>query len=98
VSPREFIEAWQGSSSVAEVAKKTGMLKKTVRVRACRYRKVGIPLRDFPPVEWPDWDELAEYAESLLPEGAVSTRIRRCDDDEEDVEEPSEIEEVEPGV
>jgi len=81
---------------VAEVAKKTGMLKKTVRVRACRYRQLGIPLRDFPPVELPDWDQLADYAESLLPEGAVSTGVGRRDEDEEDLEDPSDIEEEEP--
>jgi len=95
VPPQEFIEVWQSSNSVAEVAKKTGMLKKTVRVRACRYRKLGIRLKDFPPVELPDWDELAEYARSLLPEGAVSTGVG-SDEDEEDLEDPSGIEEEEP--
>ncbi len=68
VTPREFIEAWQSSASVAEVAKKTGMRKKTVRVREYRYRKAGIPLKQFEPVELPDWDELADYAASLVPE------------------------------
>jgi hypothetical protein len=39
-------------------------------VRAFRYRKLGVPLKEFPPVEveLPDWDVLAEYAASLLPE------------------------------
>jgi len=69
-TPEEFIAAWQSSNSVAEVAKKIGSRKKTVRTRAYRYRQSGIPLKEFPPVELPDWDELAEYAESLLPEDA----------------------------
>ena len=67
VSPREFIRHWQQSTSVAEVAQKCRMKKNAVRVRACRYRQWGVPLKQFPPVEivLPDWDELAEYAESL---------------------------------
>jgi hypothetical protein len=58
---------------------KTRTKKNAVRVRVYRYRKLGIPLKDFPYVEaeMPDWDELAEYAESLLPEQAD-------DGDEED--------------
>ena len=69
---------------MAEVSKKTGIRKKAVRVRAYRYRQLGIPLRVFPPVELPDWDQLAEYARSLLPAGAVSTSVGRRDEDEED--------------
>ena len=70
VSAREFIRVWQTSSSVAEVAQKVRRKKNTCRVRAFRYRRQGVPLKEFPPVEveLPDWDELAEYAESLLPE------------------------------
>lgn len=70
VSPREFIKAWQESSSVAEVAAKVRIKKSAVRVRAYRYRQKGVELKEFPPVEIEeiDWDELAEYAESVLPE------------------------------
>ena len=82
---REFITIWQNSNSVAEVAKKVGCRKGAARLRAYRYRRLGIPLKDFPPVELPDWDELAEYAESLLPEGAVSSRPGSGNDVEEDL-------------
>jgi hypothetical protein len=70
VTPREFIRVWQTSASVAEVAAKVRRKKNACRVRAFRYRKLGVPLKEFPPVEveLPDWDELAEYAASLLPE------------------------------
>jgi len=64
-------------SSIAEVSKKTGIRKKAVHVRAYRYRQLGIPLKDFPPVELPDWGVLAVYARSLLPAGAVSTGVRQ---------------------
>ena len=82
VSPRRFIEVWQSSSSVAEVASKVRRRKNAVRVRAFRYRQHGIPLKDFPPVEveLPDWDELAEYAASLLPsqEDAIKATAEIC--------------------
>jgi hypothetical protein len=71
VSPREFIRVWQTSASVAEVASKVRRKKNACRVRAYRYRQMGVPLKVFPPVEveLPDWDELADYAASLLPDG-----------------------------
>lgn len=67
VSPKQFVEAWQTSNSVAEVATKTGMSKPQVRVRACRYRQHGIPLKEFPPVPLPsvDWEGLSRYATEL---------------------------------
>jgi hypothetical protein len=71
-TPEEFIAAWQSSNSVAEVARKIGSRKQAVRTRAYRYRQLGISLKEFPPVELPDWDELAEYAASLLPKDADS--------------------------
>jgi hypothetical protein len=61
---REFIRIWQSASSVAEVAKQVNRTKNAVRVRAFRYREMGIPLKEFPAVEAEliDWDELAEFA------------------------------------
>jgi hypothetical protein len=68
VTPRQFIKTWQESSTVAEVAAKVRRKKNACRVRAFRYRKLGVPLKEFPPViiEPSDWSELAEYAQSLL--------------------------------
>jgi hypothetical protein len=70
VSPRQFIQAWQTSSALAEVAAKVRLNKNACRVRAYRYRLLGVPLKEFPPVEVEvtDWGELAQYAASLLPE------------------------------
>ena len=75
VSPREFIKAWQESSSIAEVASKVRSKKNACRVRGHRYRQRGIPLKEFPPVEFEptDWDELAEYAAELLADQVEST-------------------------
>jgi hypothetical protein len=57
---------------LGEVAQKIGAKKNACRMRAWRYKRRGIPLRDHPPppVEEPDphyWDKLADYARSLLP-------------------------------
>jgi hypothetical protein len=64
---KDFIRYWQQSSTTAEVARKARCTTNAVRVRACRYRKMGVPLKEFPSIEPEllDWDELAEYAESL---------------------------------
>jgi hypothetical protein len=88
VSPREFIRVWQTSASVAEVASKVRRKKNACRVRAFRYRQLGVPLKEFPPVEveLPDWDELAEYAASLLPEGAEDGDADDSEHDPEDHE------------
>lgn len=83
VGASEFIRVWQTSNSVAEVAMKTRSKKNAVRVRACRYRKLGIPLKEFPvvEVELHDWDELAKYAASLLPGQAdADEEGDECDD------------------
>ncbi len=67
ISALEFVRAWQSSSSVAEVSSKTQSSKNAVRVRAYRYRRMGVPLKQYPALEFEtiDWDSLAEYAESL---------------------------------
>lgn len=67
VTPREFVQIWQSSNSVAEVSSKIHCTKNAVRVRACRYRQMGVPLKQFPVMEIEpiNWDELAVYAESF---------------------------------
>jgi hypothetical protein len=70
VTPAQFIEIWQSSASVAQVARRARCTKGAVRRRAYRYRKLGIPLKQFEPPLLPDWDWLKEYAQSLLPKGA----------------------------
>ena len=68
LTARDFIRVWQTSNSVAEVAQRVCRRKGAVRMRAFRYRRFGVPLKEFPAtvIETPDWDELAQYAESLM--------------------------------
>jgi hypothetical protein len=85
VSPREFIRVWQDAGSLAEVAQRVRSKKNACRVRAYRYRRLGIPLKEFPPVvqvELTDWDELAEYAASLLPDDEARRAAGWTDSDE----------------
>src|SRR6516165_6599827 len=84
VSMREFIKAWQESSSLAEVAQKVQSKKNACRVRAYRYRQMGVPLKEFPVVyaEPTDWEELAEYGASLLPDAEARRKAGWIDYDE----------------
>jgi hypothetical protein len=81
---REFIKAWQESSSLAEVAQKVRSKKNACRVRAYRYRQEGVPLKEFPVVfaEPTDWDELSEYAAGLLPDDEARRKAGWDVDDE----------------
>jgi hypothetical protein len=65
---QEFVKAWQESSSIGEVATKVRAKKNACRVRAYRYRKMGVPLKAFPPpdIEVMDWGDLAKYASEVL--------------------------------
>jgi len=44
---QQFIETWEKSNGVAEVAGKTGFTKSTVQAKATQLRKLGIPLKKF---------------------------------------------------
>ena len=44
---QQFIETWEKSSSVTEVAEKTKLTKPTVQAKATQLRKLGIPLKKF---------------------------------------------------
>lgn len=48
VSMQEFVTAWEGSKSVAEVAEKTKLKETSVQARASKYRSQGIPLKEMP--------------------------------------------------
>jgi hypothetical protein len=65
-TPEEFILAWQCSTTTAQVARKLRMTTAQVRVRACRYRQHGVPLKEYAVPEPPDWEKLAAYAQSLV--------------------------------
>jgi hypothetical protein len=47
LSVEQFIETWEKSASVTEVAQKTGLTKPTVQAKATQLRKLGIPLKKF---------------------------------------------------
>ena len=64
----EFIEAWQTSDNVPEVAEKIREPKKNLYARACYFRKMGIPLKRMKKGirrSRTEWNKLAELARSL---------------------------------
>lgn len=67
VPPRRFVEVWQTCADVAEVAKKLRMKRAACRLRALRYRRRGVPLRELPAGGCSniDWDDLVQYAGEL---------------------------------
>jgi hypothetical protein len=44
---QQFIETWEKSDCVSEVAEKTKLRKSTVQAKATQLRKLGIPLKKF---------------------------------------------------
>ena len=44
---QQFIETWEKSRSVSEVATSTKLTKSTVQAKATQLRKLGIPLKKF---------------------------------------------------
>jgi hypothetical protein len=80
VSPRRFIEVWQTSASVTEVAKKLRMKRGACLVRERRYRKRGIALKELEVGGYynVNWDELAEYAKELGRQQAASDTASRA--------------------
>jgi len=78
VDPKAFVEAWQHSATVDEVADKLKVDKSTVQRRAHYFRKRGVPLKAMSAAGQYkiDWAELAEFAEQQLPEGA-KTGLKR---------------------
>tara|TARA_B100000131_G_scaffold145668_1_gene141694 strand:- start:210 stop:524 length:315 start_codon:yes stop_codon:yes gene_type:complete len=72
VDAKTFIEVYQTSESVAQVAERTGLAPHTVSQRASLYRnKHNIALKQMPNAGTGarnDWDELRALADSLRPE------------------------------
>ena len=69
IPPKKFIEIWQTSDTLADVAVQAGSKKTACSVRAANLRNRGIPLKSFRALS-SDWDipTLAEYAQSLTGE------------------------------
>jgi hypothetical protein len=44
---QQFIEIWEKSGCVSEVAERTKLRKSTVQAKATQLRKLGIPLKKF---------------------------------------------------
>lgn len=67
VSVKDFVVAWQGSSSLAEVEQKTGIRAAIAAARASMYRKKGIDLKYYAPgrKEKIDVDGLNELIRSM---------------------------------
>jgi len=47
VSNEEFVRAWVSSTSVAQVAQKTGQSIDYCRIRSCKLRKAGVKLPKY---------------------------------------------------
>ncbi len=66
VPPKKFIHAWQTSSTITEVSRKTGLSNSAVSARGRLYKtKRGIPLKKLARSKVYDWDELRDYAVRL---------------------------------
>jgi hypothetical protein len=69
-TPEEFIKAWQTSRTLREACTKLRMKRAAAKVRAYRYRELGVPLKRHeidPAVELPpNRTALAQYAASLV--------------------------------
>ncbi len=64
---KDFIHAWQTSSSCEEVASKTETCVAYVQAKAARLRKKGIPLKSYNSGKgnFTDWKELIAYAKTF---------------------------------
>ena len=65
VSAREFVEAWQTSTTFQQVMDKTGMKRQAVNTRSYNYRAKGVPLKKLATDRTIDWKELADFTQSL---------------------------------
>jgi len=66
IGARKFIEIWQTSGSLSEVAIRTSIKKTSCTVRAALYRRKGIPLKKFEKRrDRLDYQSLADYAQQI---------------------------------
>lgn len=64
-----FVRAWQESTTIAEVVRKTGLKIASVRSKATKYRKAGVPLKEIAPeTSRLDYARLTEIAQGLKPQ------------------------------
>ena len=69
IPAKKFIEVWQTSNTLADVAVRVGSKKTACSVRASNLRNRGIPLKSFRTVTTHlDIPTLIEYAQSLTGE------------------------------
>lgn len=73
ISPQKFIQTWQESSAIGEVAYKLGIPINRVRARASLYRARGVPLRDYRRSGGYNWGELADFAQSFMDDDGEPT-------------------------
>lgn len=67
IGPFEFVEVWQTSETIDEVVVRLKILNRnSVQMRATKYRKEGVPLKDMFPNRKLDYEELATFAELFL--------------------------------
>jgi len=73
ISARQFIDVWQTSNNVDEVAKRLQITTEYAHSRASWFRtKKDVPLKRFPRKSWAggrqanDWVALRVFAESLV--------------------------------
>lgn len=66
VKPEDFIRIWQESKRVREVSEKTGLTMHSVKDKARRFRRKGIPLKEMVPrMKKLDYEGLIKLAKSL---------------------------------
>lgn len=62
VTPEAFVRAWQAAGSLAEVAAELGTTEHAAEVRAYRYRRLGVQLKDLRRAKRLDVDALRRAA------------------------------------
>lgn len=64
-TPKQFVQAWQEATTVADVTARLRITPSAAYARRRKYAEHGVPLKQLDRVNTVDWDELAEYAASF---------------------------------